>query len=30
MAEVIEEEVIGTGALEGQDSLYTLMLTHKI
>jgi hypothetical protein len=29
MAEVTEEEVIGTGALEGQDSPYTLMLTRK-
>jgi hypothetical protein len=29
MAEVTEEEVIGTGALEGRDYPYTLMLTHK-
>jgi hypothetical protein len=29
MAKVTGEEVIGTGALEGQDSLYTLMQTHK-
>jgi hypothetical protein len=29
MEEVTEEEVIGIGALEGQDSSYTLMLTHK-
>jgi hypothetical protein len=29
MAEVTEEEVIGTGSLEGQDSLFTLMSTHK-
>jgi hypothetical protein len=30
MEEVTEEEVIGIGALEGQDSLYTLMQIHKI
>jgi hypothetical protein len=29
MAEVNKEEVIGTWALEGQDSLYTLMQTRK-
>jgi hypothetical protein len=29
MAEVTEEEVIGTGSLEGQDSPYTLMQTRK-
>jgi hypothetical protein len=29
MAEVNEEEEIGTGALECQYSLYTLMQTHK-
>jgi hypothetical protein len=29
MTEVTEEDVIGTGALEGQDSPYTLMLTRK-
>jgi hypothetical protein len=29
MAEVTEGEVIGTGALEGQDSLYTLKKTCK-
>jgi hypothetical protein len=29
MAEVTEEEVIGTGAREGQDSPFTLMLTRK-
>jgi hypothetical protein len=29
MVEVTEGEVIGTGALEGQDSLYTLMQTRK-
>ena len=29
MIEVIEGEVIGTGALEDQDSLYTLMQTRK-
>jgi hypothetical protein len=29
MAEVTEEEVIGIGALEDQDSPYTLMLTRK-
>jgi hypothetical protein len=29
MARVIEEEEIGTGALEGQDSLYNLMQTCK-
>jgi hypothetical protein len=29
MEEVIEEEEIGTGALEGLDSPFTLMLTHK-
>jgi hypothetical protein len=29
MVEVTKEEVIGTGALEGLDSPFTLMLTHK-
>jgi len=29
MEEVTEEEEIGTGALEGLDSPFTLMLTHK-
>jgi hypothetical protein len=29
MAEVTREEVIGTGAIEDQDSPYTLMLTCK-
>jgi hypothetical protein len=29
MAEVIEEEVIGTGAPEGQDYPFTLMMTRK-
>jgi hypothetical protein len=29
MAEVTEEEVIGTEAQEGQDSPYTLMKTRK-
>jgi hypothetical protein len=29
MTGVTEEEVIGIGALEGQDSLYTLMHIHK-
>jgi hypothetical protein len=29
MARVTKEEEIGIGALEGQDSLYTLMPTHK-
>jgi hypothetical protein len=29
MEGVIEEGEIGTGALEGQDSLYTLMKTRK-
>jgi hypothetical protein len=29
MVGVIEEEEIGTRALEGQDSLYTLMQTRK-
>jgi len=29
MAEVTDEEVIGTGSLEGEDSPYTLMLTRK-
>jgi hypothetical protein len=29
MAGVTKEEEIGTGSLEGQDSLYTLMQTRK-
>jgi hypothetical protein len=29
MAEVIEKELIGTGAPEGQDSPFTLMTTRK-
>jgi hypothetical protein len=29
MEDVTKEEVIGIGALEGQDSPFTLMLTHK-
>jgi hypothetical protein len=29
MARVTKEEEIGTEALEDQDSLYTLMQTHK-
>jgi hypothetical protein len=29
MAEATEGEVIGTEAQEGQDSPYTLTLTHK-
>jgi hypothetical protein len=29
MVGVTEKEEIGTGALEGQDSLYTLMQTRK-
>jgi hypothetical protein len=29
MAEATKGEVIGTEAQEGQDSPYTLMLTHK-
>jgi hypothetical protein len=29
MAEVTEEEVIGIGALDDQDSLYTLMQTRR-
>jgi hypothetical protein len=29
MAEVTEEEEIGIGALEGLDSPFTLMPTHK-
>jgi hypothetical protein len=29
MEKVTEGEVIGTGALEGKDSPYTLMQTHK-
>jgi hypothetical protein len=29
MEEVTEEELIGTGALEGQYSPYTFMLTRK-
>jgi hypothetical protein len=29
MAEVTEEEEIGTRALEGLDYPFTLMLTHK-
>jgi hypothetical protein len=29
MEEVTKEEVIGTGALEGQDSPFTLILTRK-
>jgi hypothetical protein len=29
MIEETKEEVIGIGALEGQDSPYTLMLTRK-
>jgi hypothetical protein len=29
MAEVTEEDLIGIGAMEGQDCPYTLMLTHK-
>jgi hypothetical protein len=30
MTEVTKEELIRTGVLEGQDSLYTLMQTHNI
>jgi hypothetical protein len=29
MVEVTEEEVIGTGSLEGLDSPFNLMMTHK-
>jgi hypothetical protein len=29
MEEVTEEDVIGTGALESQDSPFTLMLTRR-